>query len=150
MKKIKLNRRALREKVIQALFQLSINQELTVQEAIEFAINTNVEGDSDFEWTIDDVPQLSEIVNGILEHKVKIDDAIQQQLEHWSFTRIVKIDLAILRLATYELLFVSKEIVPPKVAINEAIELAKIYSDDKSPKFINGILSNLLKKIEVE
>lgn len=139
-----LNRREIREKAIQTLFQLSMNTDLDVNDAIYYTLNVN-DGESNDELCIDDVPYLKEIVYGIQQHKIDLDDKIQQQLQNWSFNRITKIDLAILRLATFEMFYVSNENVPQKVAINEAVELAKRYCDDKSPKFINGVLSNMLK-----
>lgn len=83
---------------------------------------------------------------GILEHEEEIDAIITKSAENWSLSRIAKVDHMLLRMATYELKW--GEDIPAKVAINEAIEIAKIYSTDKSPKFINGILGNIAKSIE--
>lgn len=84
--------------------------------------------------------------NGILEHEEEIDAIITKSAQNWSLSRIARVDHMLLRMATYELKW--GEDVPAKVAINEAIEIAKIYSTDKSPKFINGILGNIAKSIE--
>lgn len=116
----------------------------TVDEALTFVMNVNSKTDEDYEYTIDDVVELKEDIEAILDKQASIDEHIEKQLQNWQFNRITKMDLAILRLAVYEIVYVSDEKVPKKVAINEAIELAKIYSDDKSPKFINGILSPFL------
>jgi len=75
-----------------------------------------------------------------------IDKAILKSAPKWPLDRINRIDLAILRLATWELLFRSK--VPPKVIINEAIELGKEYGGETSPGFINGVLGTVYKEIE--
>lgn len=83
---------------------------------------------------------------GILEHQEEIDGILAQSSEHWSLSRIAKVDHMLLRMATYELKW--GQDIPSKVAINEAIEIAKVYSTDKSPKFINGILGNIAKSIE--
>lgn len=141
-KKSNLTRRQIREKVVQVLFQLSINQDLGLETAVQ---NLTVLSDEEHVITIEDMPYLIQLVQGITAHKIKIDAKIQEQLENWNFSRLTKVDLAILRLATFELFYVSNEEVPHKVAINEAIELAKQFSDDKAPKFINGILSNMVK-----
>lgn len=80
----------------------------------------------------------------IRQHIVKIDPIIEESAPQFPVNKISKIDVAILRLAIYELLFEKKE--PKKVVIDEAIELAKEYGGDKSPKFINGVLGNVVKK----
>ena len=74
---------------------------------------------------------------------LEIDKIIKDHLKGWKFDRIANVDLAILRLAISEILYM-KEI--PNVSINEAIELAKIYGSNKTPSFINGILDNYIKK----
>jgi len=78
-----------------------------------------------------------------LTHRDEIDKIISESLKDWSINRIAKTDLAILRLAFYEIIYVG---LPYKVCINEAVELAKIYSPDKSPSFINGVLGSYVNK----
>lgn len=145
---MKFNRRTLREKTVQTLFTLSVDDTQTIEHAVLVSVNINPETDEDYSYVVEDVQTIVQSVTEIHEHKLDIDARIQAQLEQWNFTRITKIDLAILRLATYEMFYVSDDSVPKKVAINEAIEIAKLYSEDKSPKFINGVLSNMLKKTE--
>ncbi|MCG4471040.1 transcription antitermination factor NusB, partial [Lawsonibacter sp. DFI.6.74] len=70
---------------------------------------------------------------------------INKYAKNWTINRMAKVDLAILRLAICEILYMSE--MPTKVSINEAIELAKLYCDDKSPKFINGILGSVVSEI---
>ncbi|MEE1071875.1 MAG: transcription antitermination factor NusB, partial [Cellulosilyticum sp.] len=82
---------------------------------------------------------------GVFEHLQEIDEVIEKYAANWSFSRIAKVDLSILRLAIYELKYTD---VPQKVAVNEAVEIAKTYSTEKSPKFINGILGSVIKEIE--
>lgn len=82
---------------------------------------------------------------GIFEHLQEIDALIEKSATNWSFARIAKVDLSILRLAIYELKYTD---VPQKVAVNEAVELAKIYSTEKSPRFVNGVLGSVIKEIE--
>ncbi len=76
----------------------------------------------------------------------EIDDMISKNLKGWAKERISKIDLAILRLAIYEICF-SQEI-PPGVAVNEAVELAKEFSTEEAPAFINGVLGSIIKKVQ--
>lgn len=82
---------------------------------------------------------------GVNEHLKEIDTLIEKNAINWSFSRIAKVDLSILRLAIYELKYTD---VPQKVAINEAVELAKIYSTEKSPRFVNGLLGSVIKENE--
>lgn len=82
---------------------------------------------------------------GIFEHLKEIDELIEKSATNWSFARIAKVDLSILRLAIYEVKFTD---VPQKVAVNEAVEIAKMYSTEKSPRFINGVLGSVIKAIE--
>lgn len=83
-------------------------------------------------------------MKGVITNQAQLDAEIEKYLNaKWSIARLNKTDLLILRLATYEMLFV--EAIPAKVALNEALQLAKEFSDDKSRRFINGVLSNLLK-----
>lgn len=82
---------------------------------------------------------------GVYEHLKAIDELIEKNATNWSFNRIAKVDLSILRLAIYELNYTD---VPQKVAINEAVEIAKTFSTDKSPKFINGVLGSVIKEVE--
>lgn len=83
------------------------------------------------------------IAQTITPHLPTIDQAILSAAPEWPIDKIAKIDLAILRLAAYELMIERKE--PPKVIIDEAIELAKTYGNDNSAKFVNGVLGTILK-----
>ena len=80
------------------------------------------------------------------ENKEKLDSLIESQLVKWKLNRISKVNLSILRISTYEILFA--EDVPGKVSINEAIELCKKYSDNKSVSFINGVLDKVYKNMQ--
>ncbi len=83
---------------------------------------------------------------GVIEHQEKIDEIIAESSKKWKTNRMAKLDLTILRLAVYEMHY--EEEIPNNVAINEAVELAKKYSGDESPAFVNGILANVIKEIE--
>ena len=86
-----------------------------------------------------------ELALGTIENVETIDEAITEHASNWTFDRIAKVDLAILRLAIYELLFRSD--IPPIVSINEAIDLSKVFSNADSKRFINGILDKIKNKI---
>ncbi|MEO0072651.1 MAG: transcription antitermination factor NusB [candidate division WOR-3 bacterium] len=85
-----------------------------------------------------------ELVEQTIKNLNKIDNTIKAVLKHWTFERLTGVDRAILRVGCSELLF-SKDI-PPKVAINEAIEIAKKYGTENSPNFVNGVLDAIYKK----
>lgn len=82
------------------------------------------------------------LVMGVQEHHEEIDEAIRARSKNWSLSRMPRVDLNIMRLATFELLF--RPDIPKKVSINEAIEIAKKYGDKESPAFVNGILDELV------
>lgn len=91
------------------------------------------------------MPADETLAQTITPHLPTIDQAIQSAAAEWPIDKIAKIDLAILRLAAYELMIEGKE--PPKVIIDEAIELAKTYGNDNSAKFVNGVLGTILKSL---
>lgn len=143
MSKTELNRHEIREKAVQALFPLDFQEGLSKQEAISYVIELEHE-----DWLDEDemnfVPDyLDQLVAGVITHQDFLDQEIEKYLRNWQLSRIAKIDLTILRLALFEMNYVKET--PDKVALNEALELSKRYSDDASRKFINGILSNVLK-----
>lgn len=88
-------------------------------------------------------------IDGIVEHQQEIDEKIASYAPHWPMEQMTLVDRNILRIGMYELLF-NEEDVPPKVAINEAIELAKSYGGPSSGKFVNGILGSLFNDIKQE
>lgn len=124
-----MKRRTAREKALQTLFQIDVSN-IDPKEAITHALD---EQESD--------PFFEELVFGVLEQKDKLDDMISQHLVNWKLDRIANVDRAILRLSVYEMVY--QEDIPLSVSMNEAIELAKLFGDDKAPKFVNGVLSNI-------
>ncbi len=86
-----------------------------------------------------------ELLTGILEHRDEIDAQISAKSPNWSLTRMAKIDLAIIRLAAYELIF--RGDIPKNVTINEAIEIAKKFGTEDSPAFVNGILDEIARSL---
>ena len=140
MNNLNLSRHAMREKAQQALFSLSFNKSETMQDALTFALLY----DRDEEDVIIP-PDLEMFVNQVLSKQDELDDLIEPHLKNWTLQRLAKIDLLIMRMALVEMLGDS---VPNAVAINEAIQLAKQFTTDKSRKFINAVLANILKEIE--
>ncbi len=120
-----MKRRKARELALQALFQLD-NNDMTIEEAISHV----TEEKDDF---------LTKIVTETTKNKEQIDASLVEKLENWSLARLPKIERTVLRIAVYELLFLPET--PSKVVINEALEISKLYGDEKSSRFVNGVLS---------
>lgn len=132
-----MSRRETRETAMKLLFQMSINKEDSSEVIDNFKENSEEEVQNvDFSY-------VSEVIRGVQDNLAFIDEVIEKNLRNWKIDRIPKIDLAILRLAVFEIKY--KEEVPQNVAINEAIELSKKYCDDKSFPFINGVLDSIIK-----
>ncbi len=122
-----------RELALQALYQLEIRGE----EALEDALNFCIESAEDTEVS----QYATQLIEGSYGAKAQIDKKITAVAEHWELPRMATVDRCILRLSIYELLY--KEDIPPKVSINEAIELAKKYSTANSGTFVNGVLDKI-------
>ncbi len=134
------NRRKARELALNALFQ----GEMTATSAVEnFPLLCE-----NFEINKKAIPYGSELVYGITDKRDDLDAKIEESAVNWRVSRMSVLDRNIIRLAAYEMMF--KEDVPPRVAIDEAIELAKRYCGEDSPGFINGILDAILKNISKE
>lgn len=88
------------------------------------------------------------LVKGAMEHAAELDRLIQDNAAHWSLARIAPVERNILRLAAYELLY--REDIPERVAINEAIELAKTYGSEESGAFVNGILDQIRLRLKTQ
>jgi N utilization substance protein B len=99
-----------------------------------------------YESAIDDTKFVSDLVNGVLKVQDDLDAKIQPIAPEWPIDQIARIDRAVLRLGLYELLH-NSSVVPPKVAINEAVELAKAFGSDNSSKFINGVLGTAFRTL---
>jgi len=140
-----MNRRKSRELAMKLLYQMSISKEnykdviLGLEESIE-------KGASDEEG-IDlkdiDMGYINRVLQGVEENKDIIDREIEKYLLNWKISRLSKIDLTIMRISVYEVLF--EVDIPNSVSINEAIELGKKYSDEKSAAFINGVMDKIIK-----
>lgn len=134
----KQTRSQAREAVFTQVFQFATQRD-NMDEAREILLKELPECEQNIGY-------ITTTTNGILEHEEEIIDLINQNLKDgWTFKRLSKASRSILKLAIYEMKYCDD--VPPKVAINEAVELAKKYCDDKEPSFINGVLGNVLKQL---
>jgi len=134
-----MNRSAAREKAFKLLYSLEIQKE-NLDEQLEMYF----ENEEITEQEAKDY--ISSVVKGIENNISDIQNKISENLKRdWKIERISKINLVLLKLAIYEILYTET---PYKVAINEAIEIAKKYGDDNSPNFVNGILASIVKESE--
>ncbi len=131
------SRRDLRERAFQALFSLEFGGEFV--NAANHTYIYDKEGDEH------EVPVfLLNLVNGVLDHQAELDELISKYLKQgWSLSRLTLTDKTILRLGLYEMKYFEET--PDRVAVNEAIEIAKKYSDETSSRFINGLLSQFIE-----
>ncbi|WP_160678694.1 transcription antitermination factor NusB [Clostridium sp. C8-1-8] len=134
-----MNRIKTREIAVQLTYQMMINKEEPI-EAIESYKEAHTDDINDLDSTY-----LEQVLKGIEDTKEELDKIVERYLVNWKLNRVSKVNLAILRVAIYEMLHL--EDIPNKVAINEALEVAKKFSDEKSVAFINGVLDKALKEI---
>lgn len=138
------NRHLGRIVALQTLYEDDFRRELEDKSLKPGAVlNRNI---GRYEETIDDKSFIEQLVSGVLEHQQQIDDTIRPVAPEWPIEQIARMDRIVLRIGVYELLF--EEGVPPKVAINEAVELAKAFGGDNSSKFVNGVLGTVLRAQE--
>lgn len=134
-----MNRTTIRENAFKLIYSLEIQKAEDIEEQIELFFESNDIKDEEAKKYIKDA------ILGIKEKETDILKGIEQNLKSdWKLSRIAKLDLAILKLAIYEIRYND---IPYKVAINEAVELAKRYGEDKSKKFVNGILASIVKEM---
>ncbi len=112
---------------------------------LEKIVEKNLE---EFGPGLEDKSFVWQLINGVISKISQIDKIIEKAAPEWPISQITIIDRNVLRIGIYELLFSDKSEVPPKVAINEAIELAKTFGGENSGKFINGVLGTIFKTIE--
>ena len=135
-----MNRTAIREHTFKLLYSNEIQKEIDEEQIEIFIEANNIEGQEQIEY-------IKNSFYGIQKNIEEINELIEKNLkEKWTIESISKLDIAILKLAIYEILYSE---VPYKVAINEAIELAKKYGDESSKKFINGILASIVKEKDI-
>jgi N utilization substance protein B len=131
-----MTRRKQRELAFSLLFEKNFDMERDVNEIYSTAIEIRDEEPDEF---------VNQIVNGVFLHYDEIMQIIEKNSQGWKLNRISRVSLSIMQLAIYEMLFTD---IPLKVSINEAIELSKLYDDDKARAFINGILNAVAKGID--
>ncbi len=135
-----MTRTEIRELTFELLYSLEIQkmEQQEYNEQIElFLVEQNVSQEKEKTY-------MTETINGIAKNKEEILELISQNLkEKWDISRVSKINITLLKLATYEIVYTE---LPYKVVVNEAVEIAKKYGDDTSPAFINGVLANIIKQ----
>ena len=132
-----MNRSLSRELVFKFLYELEVQHENLEEHVALFIENNEITDEKAIEY-------IKEIVNGVEKNKEEIVNLISKNLKKdWSIERISKVNLAILKLAIYEIKYME---LPYKVGINEAVELAKKYGDDSAKQFINGVLASIVKE----
>ena len=130
------NRSELREVIVKVLYQITLFEEAKLSYDKEELIKEQLEVENEF---------VNTCIDGVLEHSKEIKDLANRYLKDWTMDRLSKVDQAILSLGIYELMYTDT---PSVVAINEAIELSKKYSDEAVTKMINGVLDKVYHEEE--
>ncbi len=134
-----MGRKQARIGAMQVLFQMESNSDFS-QELLERYFDN-------FEYDDGEQSYINDAVNSIKDNLSIIDKYISNNLEGWSIYRLARVDLAVLRIAIYEILY--REDIPVEVSINEAIEIVKKYSNEDSFKFINGVLGSFVRGVNI-
>ena len=130
---MELNRSELRKKIMTILYQMNVYDKNKINYNVDNIIKEVLEIDNEF---------VKDIVYGVITYKDKLDELANKYLNNWTIDRLGNTDIAILRMSIYELLYTDT---PHIVSINEAIELAKDYSDEEVVKMINAVLDKIYK-----
>jgi len=137
-----MNRSAIRELAFKLIYSLEVQKEANIEEQIELYIEANEIED------LNAIEYIKDTVCGIYSNSKEITSLIEKNLKaDWQIERVSKINLSLLKLAIYEIKYKN---IPYKVAINEAVELAKKYGEDTSKTFVNGILASVVKETDKE
>ena len=132
-----MNRSESREEAFKLLYSLQMQSDYDLEEQIQFFIDEENITDNNA------IKYINETIRGIDQNNEQIEDNVKENIKsNWSISRISKIDLTLLKLGIYEILY-SK--LPYKVVVNEIVELAKKYGDDSSKSFVNGVLASIIK-----
>lgn len=132
----RMSRREIREHLFRMLFRKDFHMEVELNEQIDFYFETIEEP------TEDEIKYLKNRFAKILEKIHEIDELLESASSGWKISRMSKVDLTIMRLAVYEIRY--DDDIPTKVAINEAVEIAKMFGGDSSGSFVNGVLAKLV------
>lgn len=130
-----MGRKKARDNAFKCIYQIGFDFNLNLEDMLKHNYEENENTEEEKEY-------ISELLNGVVKNIDAIDEEILKNLKDWSIDRIAKVDLAILRLAIYEIKYI--ENIPVKVSLNEAVELAKMYGDDNSANFVNGLLAKVI------
>lgn len=128
--------------VLQSLYEWDFYDK---KPALKDIVERNIK---DFGPGLEELDFIWQLIDGVLKHMPQLDNVIEKAAPEWPIAQISMIDRNVLRIGLFELLHANKEEVPPKVAINEAIELAKTFSGPTSGKFINGVLGTVFKQMQ--
>ncbi len=133
-----LRRRLVRERVLQALYAYELSHE-PIETIIEDVV-------ADLKKQPEAFAFAKQLILKVIECAKELDGLIRQRIQHWEFNRLAIIDKIVIRMGICELLYFDD--IPPKVSINEAIEIARAYSTEKSDKFVNGVLDSILDDLK--
>lgn len=134
-----MGRREIRENIFKLLFRIEFNSKEEMPEQVKLYFEDEYTSD----MSEKDQMEIENKYEDVVAHIVEIDEKINEAADKWNTSRIGKVELTILRLAYYEIVF--DEEIPTQVAINEAVEIAKKFGGDDSPAFVNGILAKFAK-----
>ena len=132
------NRRLARESALEVLYRLDLVGDEPEHTIAEILLRKNPSEEAE--------TYLRRLVDAALGHQQELDTTLRKHLTRWRLERLTMLDRAILRLAAAEILYFDD--VPPKVSINEAVEIAKKYGDDEAGKFVNGVLDSVYQETE--
>lgn len=130
-----MGRKKARDNAFKCIYEFEFNRDKELTKILEFCYDENSNEEEEKEY-------INETLNGVYGKLDVIDEMILSKLKNWTIQRIAKIDLAILRLAIYEIMY--KDI-PVKVVANEAVELAKLYGNNDSKSFVNGLIAKIIQ-----
>lgn len=136
-----MSRKKARDNAFKCIYELEFGMNEDLNKILENCYEENEDKPDEKEY-------IERVVKGIKENLEEIDNVILSKLKNWSIERIAKIDLAILRLAIYEINYMND--IPLKVSANEAVELAKTYGNNDSKSFVNGVIAKVIESKEEE
>lgn len=136
-----MSRKNARENAFKCIYEYEFNKEKDIEKLLESCYEENNCSELEKEY-------IEEVTKGLVKNIDDVDKVILKNLKNWSFERIAKIDLAILRLAIYEMNYIDN--IPLKVSANEAVELAKTYGNTDSKSFVNGLLAKVIEEKKEE
>ena len=134
-----MSRKKARDNAFKCIYELEFGRDEKIEKILENCYEENNNKPDEMEY-------IEMVLKGVKENLAQIDNVILSKLKNWSIERIAKIDLAILRLAIYEINYMDD--IPEKVSANEAVELAKTYGNNDSKSFVNGVIAKVIESKE--